>query len=225
MAISIDAVTTANTNPDATTLSWSHTCSGSDGLLVVCIATVATTLGGTTSLTYNGVAMTRQTVISAGTVPAIRSEIYSLIAPSTGANTLLYSSNLAVSIMGTGISLNGARQINPIETTGSGSATGTSISASITPVRDFTLIIDCLTWKTAGDTITANAGQSQQSNFAGTTGKSAASTKAMPIAAATTTGYTSNNSSDGLLTSVAFRPDYPTVTGITSAAGINQITF
>lgn len=86
MAIAFDASSgqdVASTNG----LSFSHTCTGSNGMLLVSVYNASTTV---TSVTYNSVAMTL--IDSSGTSNA-NVQLYYLIAPTTGANTLVVSSS------------------------------------------------------------------------------------------------------------------------------------
>lgn len=70
-----------------TTRTWSHTCTGSNIILFMCADLWQDTAGvGTvTSASYNSVAMTK---VNAGTSTSIRAEIWYLVAPATGANTV-----------------------------------------------------------------------------------------------------------------------------------------
>src|SRR5579862_8089618 len=89
MAIAPDTTTTSITtgfNAGPTTKTFNHTCTGSNLLLVFEIAIwqdVAGT-GSVTSASYNGVALT--SAGAANTEVSMRSEIWYLIAPTSGSS-------------------------------------------------------------------------------------------------------------------------------------------
>ncbi len=118
MAIAFDA--NANglqiTGGSTFTLTYSHTCTGSNRILFVSAATVEDA-GGTpvtiTGVTYNGVALTQIGTYSAETpAPSAQmSSLWYLIAPATGANNVAISSSVNVfAIIGASASYTGAAQ-------------------------------------------------------------------------------------------------------------------
>lgn len=120
MAIALDATSNA-ADSSGTTLTFSHTCTGSDLVLVV----FATTQSGTAAtVTYNGVAMTRRAYESA-TNPRIGA--YVLADPATGAHDIVVTTDNDIATAASGISFTGAQDYSAVAT-----ATNTSTSASIT---------------------------------------------------------------------------------------------
>lgn len=117
--LTIDSVSTRSVQSDVNNTSWSHTCSGSNRLLVVFFATNNVNI---TSCTYAGVAGTF--VDSVASTRKI--SIYRWIAPNTGANNVSITLNNVGYIKAYAISFNGANQTNPllapVKTTGSGTA-------------------------------------------------------------------------------------------------------
>lgn len=83
----IDATSQSNTQ-SGNTVTWSHTCSGENRALVV-VATSEYTpnqITGTTSCTYNGVAMTQSVAVSGDNKD---NRIFTLINPPTGAHDIV----------------------------------------------------------------------------------------------------------------------------------------
>lgn len=129
MAIAIDTTT----NPDAgggsasSPYSWSHTCSGTDrGLFVI---TDASDTGGTSGVTYNGVAMTK--IGSNFTLVDRILNLWYLANPASGAN------NISVTFTGgfmrvAAASYTGMAQSGQPEAQGQTTNTSTSISQSVT---------------------------------------------------------------------------------------------
>src|SRR5882724_8240704 len=105
MAISFDVA--VNGSFASTTLTWSHTCSGTNRYLVVLIrAGSADTLTG---VTYNGVAMTPLKKILVNTSGSVQDNfyVYGLANPASGANNIVASASTAVTILGLSASYKG----------------------------------------------------------------------------------------------------------------------
>lgn len=106
-AIALDSANAGATNASASTsLSWSHTCTGSNLGLIVGIG--YREVSGTRSATYNGVAMTSVVVDGTKDTNSV-TEIFKLIAPSTGANNVVLTKENDISTGGS-ISFSGADQ-------------------------------------------------------------------------------------------------------------------
>lgn len=87
MAIALDTSVDNGTRNGATSVSWDHTCTGSNLVLIVSIITNNSVT--VNSATYNGVAMTQaDSALSADTSV---SRLFYLIGPSTGTNTISFS--------------------------------------------------------------------------------------------------------------------------------------
>lgn len=124
MAIALDA-TTDGGSAVGTTLTFAHTCTGSELLLWVM---VQTTSDSVTGVTYNGVGMTQATKNTSGTGTGVI-YIYYLAGPSTGSNNVEITTSLSVTILGIAASYTGCSQTGipdasaTISTTGVGSGT------------------------------------------------------------------------------------------------------
>lgn len=125
MAIAFDAATDSSVT--GTSLTFSHTCTGSDRVLFVAMQYVSNTITG---VTYNGVSMTLE-VQRNGTN---RAAIYSLINPATGANNVVVSSSSSQQMQACAMSYTGANQTpaDLIKATVDRAATGTSDIQTVT---------------------------------------------------------------------------------------------
>lgn len=121
--LAVDATSTS------TTPSWSHTCTGSNLALIIGHMNTGNTVNPST--TYNGVAATFIDSISNGSTVL---NLYYLLAPSTGSNTISVSVGGGNFDSGYATSYTGARQSSQPEKEIAGSAlSGTSYSTSLTP--------------------------------------------------------------------------------------------
>lgn len=88
MAIAFDAASNGTDNsPNSSPMTLSHTCTGSDRFLVVGLYTAASN-SRTTSVTYNGVAMT-QAIKNENNPSGETTEIWYLMNPASGANNIV----------------------------------------------------------------------------------------------------------------------------------------
>lgn len=134
-AIAIDAVSTGGQTTTETTLSWAHTITGTDTIL-----TVGLTEEGAddiTGITYNSVALTLGKKGTGGTGYG-RPELWYLINPTTGANTVTITrTGTTGRLTGVAASYTGAKQSGQPDATGSNNVTtATSMATSVTTVAD-----------------------------------------------------------------------------------------
>lgn len=161
MAIALDASSASFVNP-GTSLTYSHTCTGSDLILLVGVRGTSTN-GSITGVTYNGVAMTEVTrVLETG--GNIYIYLFYLIAPATGANDIVISSSSSALITGVSASFTGVKQSGQPDAfdTNSGAS---PLTTSLTSVAD-----NCWGIMLAQDnngTVTAGTGSTSivQDNF------------------------------------------------------------
>jgi len=158
MAIARDANSTGTSV--GFNLTFSHTCSGSDRILLVGITTYAGAGGDNVStVTYNGVAMTRINTEQAGTSTP-RGYLYYLINPSTGANDISISCPASGTILAVSSSYTGAKQSGQPDAENSNSlTTGTSQTESVTTIDDNCWLVGWLITNN-GSNPTAGAGTS-----------------------------------------------------------------
>ena len=168
MAIAFDATSSITWNTAIpTSKTWSHTCTGSDLVLIVGIAHEDTTDAdrGCSGITYNGVALTKiRTDDNLG--DNITSELWYLLGPATGANNIVATFNggvddgdcMAISL--TGVAQSG----QPDAQNGATASNVTSISVDVTTVADNCWVVDAFI---RGDGTTGNtvgAGQTARVN-------------------------------------------------------------
>lgn len=163
MAIAFDSAVNAQIQNPGTSLTFSHTCSGSDRILYVMAFTRNDT---TTGVTYNGVSMTQ--VGTTITESSDRYSIWQLIAPATGANNVVITGGGSTSlVIGCSQSYTGAKQSSqPDNTTQQGPTTTATLTSTLTTVADNSWT--ALFARASGDGATsAGTGTTQRSNTSG----------------------------------------------------------
>ena len=116
------------------TFSYSHTCSGSDRVLVVGISDRNGNANGdvVTGVTYNGVAMTRVEYYTAGSLQCA-AWLYVLINPATGThNVTVSNSNSAIALSSTSASYTGCDQTTQPSSHNQGAATTQNYGLAVT---------------------------------------------------------------------------------------------
>lgn len=123
MAIALDA--TSGSSGSGTTLTFSHTCTGSNLILIVGVMNYDP--AAITGVTYNGVAMTK--IFASDVVsPSYNSmNQFYLVNPATGSNNIVVTVPGATPIRATGASYTGVAQTSPID------GFGSAIAGSLTP--------------------------------------------------------------------------------------------
>ena len=164
MAIAFDSATRATTGT-GTSLTFSHTVSGSNRILVVGVADNDATTGDTiTGVTYNGVAMSRisggyGTNTDGGTV-----FLYYLVAPATGTHNVVVSCSSSHSLSALAASYTGAAQTGqPDANTAQSTSASTSINISLTSVADKCWAV---IYTKGGDYISASTGTTSRADTA-----------------------------------------------------------
>lgn len=157
--------------------SWSHTTAGANRYLVVGISMLSVAGSSVTGITYAGVSLTKIGHVASVT-GAVRAELWGLIAPALGTNTIEVTLSAALDSLGTAVSLIGVHQTQPTE--GFNSATATNVGAAdatvdITTLTDNDWVIDQVA--TDDTAITVGAGQTQRNNVSGALGSGADSTE------------------------------------------------
>lgn len=148
----VDAISNSGEKIAVSSATWSHTCGGTNRILVVGVnarGLIANTNTTVTGVTYNGVALTkiRHDSVDSGDTYRGRSELWYLIAPATGANDIVvtwtgsidYACNGAISL--TGI-IQSASAIDA--NNGATANTDTTPSVNVTAVANNCYLIDSL---------------------------------------------------------------------------------
>ncbi len=135
MALAFDAIAGADDfSGSATSLTYAHTCTGANRLLVVTVALVGAT-DDVTGVTYNGVALTRIGFVGNAGTQACASFLYYLIAPASGANNVVISVSPGQNISGRSVSYTGAKQTGqPDSSATNNTSTGTTLALTTTVV-------------------------------------------------------------------------------------------
>jgi hypothetical protein len=178
-AIAHDADSNSGTPGNVSTFTWSHTCTGSNLVLVVAVFLQYSNVGDTTvtGVTYNGVSLTAQQTIDNST-GLVYGWIGYLKGPATGSNTVSVTLSRALGAAGAvaagATSYTGVSQTSPIDASGfavSGlESNGATYSQNITTVNANAWIVDAL-----GGSTSAAAGSDSpvspqtQRNFFGAT--------------------------------------------------------
>lgn len=162
MAIAFDAAT----NPalaNSTSLTYSHTCTGSDRILYVSVMMRNMTITG---VTYNGVSMTEigsRVLIGNNDYLAH----YYLIAPATGANNVVVSGSASNIIISGATSYTGCAQSSQPDANNNRAVTTTStLTTSLTTVADNSWAVLSARGNSTGNT-TAGTGTTQRANTNG----------------------------------------------------------
>lgn len=171
MAIALDVAATSST-ATASPFTWSHTCTGSNLLLIVGIVVSSHTTAQptVTAATYNGVSMVKATNNQRVTAAdGLESSVWFLFNPPTGAHTVSVSFSTTGTFPiagGVSVSYTGAQQSNTPDAVGgtTGTATG-SQSFTVTTVANnaWTFAVG-LDMNSASQSITAN--QTTRGNIA-----------------------------------------------------------
>lgn len=131
MAIAFDAATTPVNNSNSTSLTFSHTCTGSNRALFV--ATGLHTSDVVTGVTYGGVAMTLMGKVTNGRWVYI----YGLLNPASGANDVVVTCSSAADFLGaTAMSYTGVLQSGLPDAVNTFTGNSTTITTSLTSVAD-----------------------------------------------------------------------------------------
>lgn len=153
MAIAYDATSNGS---GGSSYSFSHTCTGSNRILIVTTSTGASS--GTSTVTYNGVSLTQQASRNGG-----YHQIWVLIAPATGTNTIQITTaganGQAVATSYTGVAQTG----NPEATNGANSGSAvTTINSSVTTLTDNAWVIASCSYDSFPNSQNAGTGSTQR---------------------------------------------------------------
>ncbi len=142
MAIALDTVTEGSDAGTATTCTWSHTCTGSNLILVVGVYWRSQSDNSVSGVTYNGVAMTSMSTKqrangSFGGAYPTAVQLWYLAAPATGAHDVVVTISAGCDgpgplFVGNSISYTGAQQSSSPTIPSGGSVNSNSGASSIT---------------------------------------------------------------------------------------------
>jgi len=140
MAIAFDA-TSSSAAQTGSSVTFSHTCTGTNLILIVGVTMASSVAKTMTSITYNGVSMTSVGAVDETTNQNRFSWLYYLIAPATGANNIVVTLSAAPTdfFSVAAASYTGVKQTGQPDASGtatSGSSVVSTISKAITTVAD-----------------------------------------------------------------------------------------
>ena len=156
-AIAFDNSSSVFTN-SATSLTWSHTTTGSE--LVLLVFTMSASARTVNSVTYNGTNMT--SVNSSGGNQEIHG--YILTAPSTGANNVVVTMDASTYIYPVAGSYTGAAQSGQPDANNTNNQTTTSITTTLTTVADNSWTVLGARAATNGDTNAGTGSTEREAN-------------------------------------------------------------
>ncbi len=185
--IAFDAASNSGYQTAQSSYSWSHTCTGLERYLIVGISMLSVLGSSVSSITYAGLPLSLIGVRSSA-AGAVRVEIWGLIAPALGSNTIAVTLSAALDSVGGAASFVGVHQVSPTE--GFNSASATNVGAAdatvdVTTVADNDLAIDVLA--TDDTAVSVGAGQTSRWNVTGTLGSGAGSTEGLKTPAGVVT--------------------------------------
>ncbi|HSX28216.1 MAG TPA: hypothetical protein VLF60_02090 [Candidatus Saccharimonadales bacterium] len=181
MAIAFDAVgpSSAGTGTaNTTSITWNHTCTGSNLLLVVGVGVGSGLATTTTSVTYNSVSMTSAGKVYSDNQTDGYVELFYLAGPATGSNAVVVTCSVAKDLTGGSMSFTGVDQSTPVTNAVTAFGTGTAPSVTVTSASG-NVVIDAAVsgsaFSSSGQTlrwnknlnVTSGAGNSAQSTANG----------------------------------------------------------
>ena len=218
--IAVDAESSASDSTSVTTLSWTHTVgSGSDRLLMVGVSS-SVAAHTVTSLTYGAASLT---FLGRRQSASVDTELWYLVAPAVGADTITVTLSAAARIVGGAVSFTGVHQTTPLGSYTSDTATSASPSVTVSSAEG-EAVIDCLAAQGNAGSATVGSGQTQRWNINTGTGSSfvigAGSTE--PGASSVTMSWTLESSKEWALGAVAIKPAVVTLARLAEGGAVRQ---
>lgn len=146
-----------------TTFTWSHTTSGTNRLLAVGMAIRSNASQTVSSADYANVPLTFIRADTNG--QSVRSELWYLVTPASGTNTVRVNLTTSAKAACGAISLTGVHQSSPLEASNGATGSSTTPSVTVTTVADDAWVIDAVAFRSAGNgqpTGTPGAGQTER---------------------------------------------------------------
>lgn len=193
MAVAFGAATTDGTAAGApeATRTFSHTCSGSQRLLIVSVCNDEDgSAVNVSSITYAGVALTQR--ITATRSNFGRASLWYLVNPASGANNVIVTLASAQEWTAAAVSFTGVNQTTPLGTAASANGFGSTASVNVSSASD-ELVYDTVN---VNGPVTLTAGASQTSRW--TREASTSSTVVVDSGGSTETGAATTTMSWGV---------------------------
>lgn len=205
-AISYD--TTSTTSGVDSSFTFSHsTASNGNRLLIVAISWQSNTVT-VSSVTYNSVSMTSvgASIDLTSTDPDIHTQLFRLIAPSTGANNVVVTFSGSTNAEISSSTFYGVNQTTPLGTLGGASSNGSStVTVDITNASgDF--VIDSANYGDSTETLTPGAGQTERWEINANSTVAAGSTEIATFGTTTMSWTGSGDGAPWVTTGVPIKP-------------------
>ena len=202
-----DAVSQGEVVAD-TSLTYSHTVA-TDATLIVVTVNRENSATGATTVTYGGESLTE---VSGGKDEA---RIFYLANPTAGANNVVITCATSTNIASTAVSYTSADTVSIVGASASNNGISSSSSVSITTGTNNSIVVDTVTHKSSGATLTHDSGQTQRGSAIPASGfRCGFSEKVMATAGATTMGWTHGTSNDWWITAVEIKKGEPATTAV-----------
>jgi hypothetical protein len=213
MAIAFDTAIDVGTSGGAVT--FSHTCTGSDLLLVVAVAIRNNKSQTVTSVTYNGIDLSLERTAINGL--SVRSEIWRLAGPATGANDVVVTLSKGAKFAAAALSFTGVDQTTPTEIDNGATGSSTSPSVALNSTTDEAWIVDSVVFRsstgTGLPTLVVGASQTEQTreflesgSIAGRVRQGTSTEGPISPVASTTMSWTLGDSVDWATAAMQIRP-------------------
>ncbi len=203
MEIALDSVNAGGTGT-GTSLTYSHTCTGSNLILFVAISVLTVGVDDLTTVTYNSVAMTqvgKKNTNAGGDNRWVY--LYYLVNPSTGANNIVISSTSSTQTTSNAVSYTGAKQTGVPDASATNSTTGsTSLTGTVTSIADNCWTVGAI--RGSGGALSASGGTTIRGTIS-SFNKICDSNGAITPAGSTSLGYTCT-SGDNAIVIASFAP-------------------
>jgi uncharacterized repeat protein (TIGR01451 family) len=160
--VTFDAASSTDTGSgSAVSRTFSHTTSGSDRILIVGVSIFRNSSQSVSSVTYAGTGLTY--VGSSTYANEVRTEIWRLMAPATGANNIVVTLSSSAAFVAGASSFTGVHQTTPLGSFFSATNDSGNPSVNVTGVNTGEVVIDTLGVRDI-TTATVGAGQTQRWN-------------------------------------------------------------
>jgi len=192
---------------NANTITWNHTvaAAGINRILIVGVALINNSNQTVSSVTYNGIPLTRQGFLP--NLTSVRVEVWSLVAPPTGTLPVVVNLSSAAAVAAGVMNFTGVNQIDPFDTPSLACRSGTSTTPSvpITTSTNNAWVIDAVA--AVNTTAAIVAPQTARYNLISVTARLAGSTRgATTPAGVVTQSWTLGASANWALCAMALRP-------------------
>jgi hypothetical protein len=203
-SITYDAASSANI-ASGTTLSWNHTTTSQQNKIM--IVSVATNVFGApptvSSITYNGVALTKVPNAQTNCPAKCREELWYLLNPASGTHAITVTTSASGPVNAGAATYYNVDQTNPLGTAVTAAGTSSTPAITVSGTTTNQLIVDCLA--DTGTALTVTSGQTQLWNQSAN-GMTGASSSKVGSATSTTLGWSSTTGDQWAEASVALNP-------------------